>query len=146
MFEQTAPRVILRSAATRDRCSAKAVELPRGKAIPQSLRSFRTTAGLRSFRMTAGLRSLRMTFAVIAAFPATAAAQTSTSIAPYIAPAFPSDLVSAKKADRIAWLSYDHGQRNAYAAVAPEFKPVRLTNFMNDDGVVLTDLSISDDG
>ena len=76
----------------------------------------------------------------------TLGAQTSTSIAPYIAPAFPSDLVSAKRADRIAWLAYDHGQRNAYTAVAPDFKPVRLTSFMNDDGVVLTDLSISDDG
>ena len=40
-------------------------------------------------------------------------AQTATSIAPYIAPAFPSDLVAAKRADRIAWLAYDHGQRNA---------------------------------
>jgi len=76
----------------------------------------------------------------------TLGAQTSTSIAPYIAPAFPSDLVSAKRADRIAWLAYDHGQRNAYTAVAPDFKPVRLTSFLNDDGVVLTDLSISDDG
>jgi dipeptidyl aminopeptidase/acylaminoacyl peptidase len=73
-------------------------------------------------------------------------AQASTSIAPYISPAFPSDLVSAKRADRIAWLAYDRGQRNAYAAAAPDFKPVRLTSFLNDDGVVLTDLSISDDG
>src|SRR5512133_428113 len=72
--------------------------------------------------------------------------QTATSIAPYISPAFPSDLVSAKLADRIAWLSYERGQRNAYAAAAPDFKPVRLTNFSNDDGVVLTNLSISDDG
>jgi dipeptidyl-peptidase-4 len=73
-------------------------------------------------------------------------AQSATSVAPYISPAFPSDLVSAKRADRIAWLSYERGQRNAYAAAAPDFKPVRLTNFTNDDGVVLTDLSISDDG
>ena len=54
--------------------------------------------------------------------------------------------MSAKHADRIAWLAYDHGQRNVYAAAAPDFKPVRLTSFLNDDGVVLTDLSISDDG
>src|SRR5437764_15375839 len=73
-------------------------------------------------------------------------AQASPSIAPYIAPAFPSDLVAAKRADRIAWLSYDRGLRNAYAAAAPDFKPVRLTSFLNDDGVILGDLSISDDG
>ena len=146
-------RVILRSVATKDRFPSKAVELPRGRAILQSLRSFRMTPGpaLRSFRMTSGpaLRSLRMTtgaLAVTLAGPSALHAQTATSIAPYIAPAFPSDLVSAKRADRIAWLAYDHGQRNAYAAVAPDFKPVRLTSFLNDDGVVLTDLSISDDG
>ncbi|HTE43975.1 MAG TPA: prolyl oligopeptidase family serine peptidase [Gemmatimonadaceae bacterium] len=71
---------------------------------------------------------------------------TSSSIAPYIAPAFPEDLVSAKKADRVAWLAYDHGQRNVYTAAAPDFKPVRLSKFLNDDGIVLSDLSISDDG
>jgi len=72
--------------------------------------------------------------------------QTASSVAPYIAPAFPEELVSAKKVDRIAWLAYDHGQRNVYAAAAPEFKPVRLTAFVEDNGVVLSDLSISDDG
>ena len=72
--------------------------------------------------------------------------QTASSIAPYIAPAFPEELVSAKKADRIAWLAYDHGQRNVYAAAAPEFRPVRLTAFLDDNGIVLSDLSISDDG
>jgi dipeptidyl aminopeptidase/acylaminoacyl peptidase len=81
-----------------------------------------------------------------AALTSVLGAQAATSIAPYISPAFPSDLVSAKRADRIAWLAYDRGQRNAYAAAAPDFKPVRLTNFLNDDGVVLTDLSISNDG
>lgn len=64
----------------------------------------------------------------------------------FLSPAYPSDLVAAKKADRIAWLSYDRGRRNVFAAAAPDYKPVRLTSFMEDDGVVLSDLSISDDG
>jgi dipeptidyl-peptidase-4 len=76
---------------------------------------------------------------------AIAQAQTS-SIAPYIAPAFPEELVSAKKADRIVWQAYDHGLRNVYTAAAPDFKPVKITKFTEDDGVVLSDLSISDDG
>jgi dipeptidyl-peptidase-4 len=75
-----------------------------------------------------------------------ALAQTTSSVAPYIAPAFPEDLVSAKHADRIAWIAYDHGQRNVYSAAAPDFKPVRVTKFLEDDGIVLSDLSISDDG
>lgn len=55
-------------------------------------------------------------------------------------------LASAKKADRIAWLEFEEGKRNVYTAAAPDFKPVRLTNFMDDDGTDLTSLSISDDG
>jgi dipeptidyl-peptidase 4 len=89
--------------------------------------------------------------ALIALIPSVAGmtmarSQTASSVAPYIAPAFPEELVSAKKVDRIAWLAYDHGQRNVYAAAAPEFRPVRLTAFLEDNGIVLSDLSISDDG
>jgi len=73
-------------------------------------------------------------------------AQTASPVAPFISPGFPSDLVSAKKADRIAWLVYERGMRNVYAASAPDFKPIRLTKFLDDDGVVLSDLEISDDG
>jgi len=73
-------------------------------------------------------------------------AQSASSVAPFISPGFPSDLVSAKKADRVAWLVYERGMRNVYAASAPDFKPVRLTKFLDDDGVILSDLEISDDG
>jgi dipeptidyl-peptidase 4 len=94
----------------------------------------------------------RGTLAVICSLAPGLGAQTSTraqlgkSIAPYLAPAMPSELVSAKKADRVAWLSYERGQRNVYAASAPGFTPVRLTKFLDDDGVILSDLEISDDG
>jgi len=73
-------------------------------------------------------------------------AQTAGSVAPFISPGFPSDLVAAKKADRIAWLVYERGMRNVYTAAAPDFKPARLTKFLGDDGVILSDLAISDDG
>jgi dipeptidyl-peptidase-4 len=73
-------------------------------------------------------------------------AATTGSVAPFISPGFPSDLVSAKKADRIAWIVYERGMRNVYAASAPDFKPIRLTKFLADDGVILGDLEISDDG
>lgn len=70
------------------------------------------------------------------------------SLAPgaFISPAFPQALASAAKVDRIAWISYDEGKRNVYTAVAPGFKPVRVTSFLQDDGVDLTDVQISDDG
>jgi dipeptidyl-peptidase 4 len=73
-------------------------------------------------------------------------ASTAGSVAPFISPGFPSDLVAAKKADRIAWIVYERGLRNVYAASAPDFKPVRVTKFLADDGVILSDLEISDDG
>jgi len=91
------------------------------------------------------MRSVRLSMIVTCVALAPVAAQTS-SIAPYISPAFPEDLVAAKKAGRIAWIAYDHGQRNVYTAAAPEYKPSRVTSFLEDDGIVLSDLNISDDG
>jgi len=56
------------------------------------------------------------------------------------------DLVSARKANRIAWIEIKQGVRNVYTAAAPDFKPVRLTDFNQDDGTDLRNLSISNDG
>ena len=41
------------------------------------------------------------------------------SIASILKPGLPLELVSAKKADRIAWISYEEGQRNVFTAAAP---------------------------
>ena len=73
-------------------------------------------------------------------------AQSKPTIEQFLSPAYPSELVSAAKADRVAWIAYDRGRRNIYTAVAPDFKPVRLTKFLDDDGIVLSELEISDDG
>lgn len=59
---------------------------------------------------------------------------------------FSYELASAKKADRIAWYEFEQGRRNLFTAAAPDFKPIRLTDFMEDDGTDLTNLEISDDG
>lgn len=73
-------------------------------------------------------------------------AQAVKSIAPFMSPASPLMLTSAKKADRIAWMVYDRGLRNVYTAAAPSFTPVRVTSFLKDDGIDLTDVELSDDG
>lgn len=84
---------------------------------------------------------------VVASAPAfPALAQGKPTVGQFISPAFPSDLVAAKKADRIAWIAYDHGMRNVYTAAAPDFRPLRVTKFLDDNGVLLSDLRISDDG
>ena len=64
----------------------------------------------------------------------------------FMSPASPQELVAARKVDRIAWVDYAEGKRNAYAASAPLFKPVRLTNFQKDDGIMMSGIRISDDG
>ncbi len=77
---------------------------------------------------------------------APSAAQDAPAIGRYLGPAYPYELVSAATADRISWLAYERGQRNVYTAAAPDFRPVRLTRFLEDDGIDLTTLSISADG
>jgi hypothetical protein len=53
----------------------------------------------------------------------------------FLSPASPLEIVSARKVDRLAWTAFEEGRRNVYTATAPAFTPVRLTNFMKDDGV-----------
>ena len=77
-----------------------------------------------------------------AAAPETAAA----SVEAYLSPGYPFDLVSARKTERLAWIAYDQGKRNVYTAAASGWQPLRLTAFLEDDGVDLSDVSISDDG
>ena len=77
---------------------------------------------------------------------ATLAAQSRPTIEQFLAPGSPLELHSARKADRLAWMTYERGMRNVYTAAAPSFKPIRLTQFLSDDGIDLTDVAISDDG
>jgi len=64
----------------------------------------------------------------------------------YLSPATPIELVAAKKVDRVAWVDYNEGKRNAFTAVGPAFAPVRLTSFLKDDGIMMSGIRISDDG
>src|SRR5215469_3901203 len=68
------------------------------------------------------------------------------TMAQFMSFAFPAELVAAKKADRIVWVANDKGLRNVYTAVAPAFRPVRVTSFLKDNGIESTQLGISDDG
>jgi dipeptidyl-peptidase-4 len=68
------------------------------------------------------------------------------TIQQFLGPASPTEIAAAAKVDRIAWVSYEAGKRNVYTAAAPAFAPARLTAFLKDDGVDLTDVSVSADG
>jgi dipeptidyl aminopeptidase/acylaminoacyl peptidase len=68
------------------------------------------------------------------------------TIEQFLMPGYPTEIVSARQADRIAWTAYEHGRRNVYTASAPDFQALGVTSVTKDDGVELSDLSISDDG
>ena len=63
-----------------------------------------------------------------------------------LSPAFAYGLVTARSTDRIAWIEIEKGVRNVYTAAAPDFEPVRLTSAVQDDGVDVGPLQLSDDG
>src|SRR5690348_16196455 len=71
---------------------------------------------------------------------------TQYTIDQFLSPASPLEVSAAKKADRIAWVTYERGMRNIYTAAAPDFKAVRLTKFLDDDGVDVSSVRLSDDG
>jgi dipeptidyl-peptidase 4 len=78
--------------------------------------------------------------------PAAPRAERQLTIDSFLAPAYPFELVAAKKVDRIAWLAYEQGRRNVYTSAPPAFRPIKLTQNTRDDGIDLTNLRISDDG
>ena len=63
-----------------------------------------------------------------------------------LSPPYPWGLVSAKNADRIAWVFYSKGERNVWTAAAPDFKPVNLTGYGRDEVFEIPDVTITDDG
>ncbi|MEP6732328.1 MAG: prolyl oligopeptidase family serine peptidase [bacterium] len=71
---------------------------------------------------------------------------TTYTIDQFLSPASPLEVSAAKKVDRIGWVSYERGMRNVYVASAPDFAPTRITKFMNDDGVDIGSVRLSDDG
>jgi len=57
-----------------------------------------------------------------------------------------SQLVAARAAPRIAWVTEARGLGNVFVADAPGFEPRQLTRYAADDGLSVHDLAISADG
>ena len=64
--------------------------------------------------------------ALLPAFPVPGAAQ-SFSIDDILSPGSPMSRLSAKAADRIAWIEFERGVRNVYTAAPLDFKERHLT-------------------
>jgi dipeptidyl-peptidase 4 len=90
--------------------------------------------------------TLAAALAGMMAMPLSLGSQSGTTLDQYLRPGMPIEVVSAKKADRIAWIATERGLRNVYTATAPGFVATPITRFAKDDGVPVAQLSISDDG
>ena len=58
---------------------------------------------------------------------------------------FPADLIAAKSGSRVAWTLDDQGKRNIWIAEGPNFAARQLTQYTEDDGQELSELSFSAD-
>src|ERR1051326_4741992 len=98
-------------------------------------------------------RGLRMTFArsfalaasaLVCAIPVPAAADfTMQQVLNY---PFVPELAAAKDANRIAWIRIFHGVRNVWVADGPDFQARQVTQYKDDDGQEITQLTFSPDG
>jgi dipeptidyl aminopeptidase/acylaminoacyl peptidase len=59
---------------------------------------------------------------------------------------YATELVSAEQGDAIAWVRDVDGVRNVWFAHGPDFAPVQVTRYTEDDGQELTHLTFSPDG
>jgi dipeptidyl aminopeptidase/acylaminoacyl peptidase len=59
---------------------------------------------------------------------------------------FPSQLVAAKQAPRVAWVFDSKGERNIWVADAPEFVPRQVTHYKGDDGQQIASVRLTPDG
>ena len=104
---------------------------------------------MRRFRYVALVLTIAVAMALVPSLQAGPAAPPPSlrpTLAQYLKPGMPVELVSARKVDRIAWIAYEEGKRNIYTAAGPDFKPVRLTNVVKEDGADVTEIRIADDG
>ena len=58
---------------------------------------------------------------------------------------FPSELTASNQHGAIGWVENHEGVRNIFCAIAPDYAPLKLTNYTEDDGQVITDLQFTED-
>jgi dipeptidyl aminopeptidase/acylaminoacyl peptidase len=59
---------------------------------------------------------------------------------------FPTNLVAAEHAGRIAWVFDARGERNVWVADAPNFEARQVTHYTGDDGMPIATLKLTPDG
>ena len=59
---------------------------------------------------------------------------------------FPTDLTAAAKGGAVAWVLNQRGARNVWAAEAPDYKGRKITNYRDDDGQEIDQITWTPDG
>jgi len=91
------------------------------------------------------LLCLSIALILFGALPLVVAAQ-NFSLEQVMSSPFPSDLVTSKRGDKLAWAFDAQGKRNIWLAEAPTFAARQLTHYDKDDGAELTDLVFAPNG
>jgi dipeptidyl aminopeptidase/acylaminoacyl peptidase len=99
----------------------------------------------------AAMHSLRSLGWVLPALLLAPFAASASSLSPFTLPQvlhypYASELASAQQGDVIAWVRNVDGIRNIWIAHGPTFAPLQLTQYTEDDGQELTQLTFSPDG
>jgi dipeptidyl aminopeptidase/acylaminoacyl peptidase len=91
------------------------------------------------------LLCLSIAMILLCALPLLVAAQ-NFSLEQVLSSPFPSDLVTSKRGDKLAWAFDAEGKRNIWIAEAPAFAARQITRYDKDDGGELTDLTFAPNG
>ena len=101
-------------------------------------------------RILQGLCMRGLTLAVLVALGTAAAslapAAASFTVEQALNYPFVPEIAAAQKADRFAWVRVFHGMRNVWIASGPAFRPKQVTQYKEDDGQEITQLTFSPDG
>ena len=68
------------------------------------------------------------------------------SLEDFLSFTFTHDMVSARHSDKLAWVQTIKGIRNLFIAAAPDYDPIQVTAWREDEGQEISGLKITDDG
>src|SRR6185437_12633733 len=128
------------SSATKSQCVfARAPPIPAWDRICQDHRVLSVECPMKSLRVVIAL-------GCIAVCTPSLAQNGAFTMEQVLAYPYATGLVAAHGGDHIAWVRNVAGVRNVWVADGPAFKPRQVTQYKNDDGQEITQLTFSPDG
>jgi dipeptidyl aminopeptidase/acylaminoacyl peptidase len=117
-------------------------ELPLLPKLPQ-VRAERSALGNSKVRLSGALLALIVALSIS---PALAQTASGFKLEQVMSSPFPTQLSSASRANRIAWVFNAKGERNVWIADAPQFAARQVTHYQGDNGQDIFSLKLTPDG